>query len=93
MRTWVVFIKVANNLVVKGLRGTAEENGFTTYPLKGYTIQPKHLEELAVSIRASASGNHTATRMLFTHSYLGVRYQFAQAVQISPANFYFLSYS
>lgn len=62
--------------VVGIINGTAEENGFVTFPIQGFTIQPGQYAELSVAIRAPTSGNHTLTGIAFTYSYSGQDYTF-----------------
>jgi len=72
----VVFIKSVRGQIGV-INGTAEENGFDTFPVKGYTIQGGQNAELALALKATTSGNHTVKGLLFTYTYLGWNYKFA----------------
>lgn len=62
--------------VVGIINGTAEENGFVTFSVQGYIIQPGEQAEVSVALRSPTSGNHSLTGVTFAYSYMGSSYTF-----------------
>jgi len=77
----VVFIEISPNQGTGVLQGTPAQNGYTTYPVEGYTIDPKKEAQLYVSIKATALGNHSATRIIFTYTYQGLTYKYTYNIE------------
>ena len=77
----VNFVKVLLHQGVGSYRGTPEQNGLVTYPVAGYTIEPRQEAQLYVSIRANTIGYHSATRIIFTYTYLAIRYKFTYNIE------------
>jgi hypothetical protein len=63
------------------LRGTPEQNGYVTYPVSGYTIEPKQQAQLCLALRGLATGYHSATKIIFMYTYRGLRYKFTYNIE------------
>ena len=77
----VVFVKTSSNQLFGSLLGTPEQNGYVTYPVAGYIIEPKQEAELCVTLRSYATGYHSATKIIFMYTYLGLRYKFTYNIE------------
>lgn len=77
----VNLVKVLPAQGVSAFRGTPEEKGYVTYSVAGYTIEPKQEAQLYVSTKANTIGYHSATRIIFTYTYLAFRYKFTYNIE------------
>lgn len=72
----LVFITSSRHEAMGILNGTAEDNGFVTFPVQGYIIQAGEEAEVSVALRSPTSGNHTLTGVTFMYSYMNSSYTF-----------------
>jgi len=77
----LVFVKTSANQLYGSLLGTPEQNGYVTYHVAGYIIEPKQEAELCVALRSYATGYHSATKIIFMYNYLGLRYKFTYNIE------------
>jgi hypothetical protein len=75
------FVKVYPSQGPSSLLGTPEQNGYVTYPVAGYIVEPKQEAQLYVALRAYSIGYHSATKIIFIYTYLGLRYKFTYNIE------------